>query len=55
MSSDEMKRRRDFYADHPVDGELESMYINVLFHFILVTQERTTFLEAMDEDLIFAL
>lgn len=21
MSSDEMKRRRDFYAEHPVDGE----------------------------------
>lgn len=23
-STDEMKRRRDFYAEHPVDGKLES-------------------------------
>lgn len=27
MSSDEMKRRRDFYAEHPVDGELQSMHL----------------------------
>lgn len=33
MSSDEMKRRRDFYADHPVDGESESLYI-LICHLI---------------------
>lgn len=31
MSSDEMKRRRDFYAEHPVDGKLCFCFLIQLF------------------------
>lgn len=33
VSSDEMKRRRDFYAEHPVDGESEHSFLFILFLF----------------------
>ena len=34
LSSDEMKRRRDFYAEHPVDGKL---FLLVLIWLFLIT------------------
>ncbi len=49
MSSDEMKRRRDFYADHPVDGELESMHMNLFnFPFSNHSDRKHTFPEGLN-------